>query len=121
MTNEAIIFLESQKLAEAGIIGYTGRTFKMLQADGSEAEYKETEPIHTFKEWKSYGFNFMKGQHAIAKFAIWNYTDKASKETKAARKEAGQDADSPDPHFYMKESAFFSASQVQPIEGSDKR
>ena len=120
MTNETIIFLESQKLAKAGIIGYTGRTFKMVQADGTETVYKETEPIHTFKEWKSYGYNVIKGQHAIAKFAIWNFTEKASKETQAARKECGENPEGPDPHFYMKESAFFSASQVAPIEGSDK-
>jgi len=116
MTNNMIIFYESQELAEAGIIDYTGRTIIVELPDGSKMEAKETEAIHTFQEWKRAGFMVQKGQKAIAKIAIWNFTDKASKATKAAREAAGADTEKPDPHYYMKESAFFKASQVAPIE-----
>lgn len=116
MTNAMIIFNEAQKLAENGTIKYTGRIITVELPDGSKAQAKETEPIHTFAEWKKAGFIVNKGQKAIAKFPIWNFTDKVSKATKAMREAAGIDAEKPDPHYYMKESAFFSASQVAPIE-----
>ena len=112
MTNFDIIFTESQKLAENGVIGYTGRTLTF--DDGSV--YRETEAIHTFAEWKRAGFKVNKGEHAIAKFAIWNYTDKPSRRVQEARTLAGQDTEAPDPHYYMKESAFFKESQVTRIE-----
>ncbi len=116
MTNQMIIFYESQELAEAGVIDYTGRTIIVELPDGSKMEAKDTEAIHTFQEWKRAGYMVQKGQKAIAKIAIWNFTDKASKATKAAREAAGADTEKPDPHYYMKESAFFKASQVAPIE-----
>lgn len=116
MTNADIIFSESQKLAENGAIAYTGRTIPVVLADGTESEIKETEPIHTFAEWKKAGFIVKKGQHAVAKFPIWMYTDRPSRRTQEARQEAGRDTEAPDPHYYMKVSAFFSESQVQPIE-----
>ena len=116
MTNSQIIFDHSQKLAEDGVIAYTGRTIPVLLEDGTESEIKETEPIHTFAEWKKSGFMVQKGQHAVAKFAIWMFTDKPRRSTVAAREAAGQDTEAADPHYYLKESAFFSASQVKPIE-----
>jgi len=116
MTNNQIIFDQSQKLAEDGVIAYTGRTFPVRLEDGTESEIKETEAIHTFAEWKKAGYMVKKGQHAVAKFAIWMYTDRPSRATVAAREAAGQDTEAADPHYYMKESAFFSASQVKPIE-----
>lgn len=116
MTNNMIIFYASQDLAEEGKINYTGRTITVELPDGSKMEVQETEPIHTFQEWKKAGFMVQKGQKAIAKISIWNFTDKASKSTKEAREAAGMDTEKPDPHYYMKESAFFSASQVAPLE-----
>ena len=116
MTNADIIFTESQKLAEDGKIAYTGRSITARRSDGSEVEIKETEPIHTFAEWKKGGYMVKKGQHAVAKFAIWMFTDRPSQRTQEARQEANQDAEAPDPHYYMKVAAFFSASQVKPIE-----
>lgn len=120
MKNNDIIFMESQRLAKDGIINYTGRVFRAQMADGSEVEVKETEAIHTFAEWKKAGYKVIKGQHAIAKFAIWMYTDKPRRATVEARETAGEDAEAPDPHYYMKESAFFSASQVQPMDRDDR-
>ena len=56
MTNAQIIFIEGQKLAEAGIINYTGKVFKALNPAGEEVEVKETEPIHTYATWKELGY-----------------------------------------------------------------
>lgn len=116
MTNNMILFNASQELAENGVIAYTGRTMAYTLPDGSVIEAKETEAIHTFLEWKKAGYMVQKGQKAVAKIAIWNFTDKPSKVTKKIREEAGKDPEAADPHYYMKEAAFFSASQVAPIE-----
>lgn len=112
MTNNQIIFEESQKLAEAGIIEYTGRVFKAINAEGQEVEVKETEEIHTFADWKSRGYFVNKGEKAIARFTIWNFTTKPSKKTKAAREAAGKDTEAEDPRYYMKEACFFKKSQT---------
>lgn len=45
MTNAAIIFEESQKLAEAGTIEYTGRIFSAEDAEGNKITVKETEEM----------------------------------------------------------------------------
>lgn len=115
MTNNQIIFSEAQKLAEAGIIGYTGRVFQAKTADGQTIEVKETEAIHTFMDWKKAGYMVKKGSKAVAKFTIWNFTDKANKADREAAEKEGKEA-AANPHYYMKEAAFFAASQVQPIE-----
>lgn len=115
MTNNQIIFMKEQELAEAGIIAYTGRVFKAKTADGQTIEVKETEAIHTFLDWKKAGYMVQKGQKAIAKFTIWNFTDKASKAAREAAEQEGKEAPE-NPRYYMKEACFFSQSQVQPIE-----
>ena len=115
MTNAMIIFNQSQELAEAGKIAYTGRNIVMI-LDGAPVQVKETEPIHTFAEWKRAGFIVKKGQKAVARFGIWNFTDKPTKATKAAREAAEKDPEAPDPHYYIKEACFFSQSQVEAIE-----
>ena len=116
MTNAVIIWNARHDLAEAGAIAYTGRTMAYTLPDGSVIEDKETEEIHTFLEWKKAGYMVQKGQKAVAKISIWNFTDKPSKVTKKIREDAGKDPEAADPHYYMKEAAFFSASQVAPIE-----
>lgn len=116
MTNADIIFTQSQKLAEQGKIAYTGRVIPVTYADGTQGVIKETEPIHTYAEWKKGGFIVKKGQHAVAKFDIWMFTDKPSRRTQEARAEANQDTESPDPHYYLKMSAFFSRSQVELLQ-----
>jgi hypothetical protein len=73
----------------------------------------EPEPIHTFADWKKRGYFVKKGEKAMARFTIWNFTEKASKLTKANRELAGVDPEKPDPHYYMKEACFFKASQVE--------
>jgi hypothetical protein len=119
MTNAQIIFNESLELMKDGIIGTTGRQIKIsYEKDGEQVEeiINEPEPIHTYKEWQNLGMQVQKGQKAIAKFTIWMFTDKPSKAALVAAAAAGKEEVDADPHYYMKEAAFFSASQVAPAE-----
>ena len=105
MTNEMIIFGESQRLANAGKIAYTGRVYEMLDAEGNAITVKETEPIHTYNVWKEMGFQVQKGQKAITKLTIWKHTSKVNEET----------GEQEDPRMFMKTAAFFSRAQVEAI------
>ena len=129
MTNAQIIFNESLDLMNEGIIGTTGRQITIkYEKDGEEITeiVNEPEAIHTYKEWQNLGMQVQKGQKAIAKFTIWMYTDKKSKLSKEdadkinaiAEGINAQEGDeiSKNGHYYMKEAAFFSASQVAPAE-----
>ena len=112
MTNAMIIFKESQKLAEAGKINYTGRTFKAMNMAGEEVEYKETEEIHTFAAWKDQGYKVKKGQHAVAQFPIWKYTSKID----TIPMEDGTEHEFENSKMFMKKASFFSRSQVEEIK-----
>ena len=90
MTNNQIIFSMEQQLAEEGKIKYTGRIMKATTPEGEEIEIKETESLHTYKEWQSLGFQVKKGQKAIAKFTIWNFTNKPSKAVREAAEKEGK-------------------------------
>ena len=114
MTNNDIIFTESQKLAEQGIIDYTGRTFVFEDADGNEIEVRETEPIHTFAAWKSLGYKVKKGEKAVAQFTIWKHSK--AKMTELPQPD-GETALVPDKgRMFMKKASFFRACQVEKIE-----
>ena len=110
MTNNQIIFNASQQLAEAGRIGYTGRVFQMATPDGETITVKETEPIHTFQHWKELGYSVRKGEKAVAKLTIWKHTTRKPKAD-----EDGETAEA-ESKMFMKVSAFFALSQVQPIK-----
>ena len=106
MTNEQIIFGEAQRLAEQGIIQYTGREFTFEDADGNQTIVKETEPIHTYNAWKALGFQVQKGQKAVAQFTIWKHkSGKVDEETG----EQGKDK------MFMKKASFFTRAQVEAI------
>lgn len=114
MTNADIIFAESQRLAKAGAIKYTGREFKAVDAAGKEIIVKETEPIHTYQIWKSLGYQVQKGEKAVAKITIWKHT--------GPKVETLPMADGSENHYvdkgkmFMKTAAFFSQSQVAAVE-----
>ena len=102
MTNEQIIFSESQRLAKEGVIQYTGREFTAVAADGTKFTVKETEPIHTYNTWKEMGYQVKKGQKAVAQFTIWKYSSKKNEET-----------DQEEGRMFMKRASFFTARQVE--------
>ena len=116
MTNAMIILLESVKLMEEGIIKGTGVKAKVTQADGSIKELDMPEEIHTYNAWKSKGFQVKKGEKAVAKFPIWKYTAKVSKEVAEAVDETDTDHIEGTGKMFMKISAFFTRSQVEPVK-----
>lgn len=113
MTNEMIIMDHAQQLAEEGKIAYTGNTVTLETVDGEGIVFKETEQIHAYARWKAMGFQVRKGEKAVAKFKVWKY---------AAKKKAddGEETDEKESRgkMFMKQAAFFSAAQVEPIQGT---
>jgi hypothetical protein len=116
MNNNQIIFNEAVKAMKAGKIGTTGRMIEVVNGAGEVVTMPEPEEIHTFQDWKARGYFVKKGEKAVARFAIWNYTTKAGKAVKEARKAAGKEEDAPAPHYYMKEAYFFTVNQTSAAE-----
>lgn len=131
MNNSQIIFNNSIKLMEDGIIGTTGRQITIeYEKNGEKIKelINEPEAIHTYAEWKKAGFQVQKGQKAIAKITIWMWTEKKGKMTKEQADNINSimvnadgspvakegDETRENGHYYMKEAAFFKASQVAP-------
>ena len=113
MTNEMIILGEQVRLAEEGKIKYLD-TYSTIVVNGEEKRIQDIEQIHTYTRWKQLGFSVKRGQKAIAKFPIWKYTTKKN----STEQDSSNDTDSSDAknsYCFMKMSAFFSASQVEPI------
>ena len=120
MTNAEIIFNKRVELMNAGIIGKTGRKIKVAYTDDDgntqEMIIDEPEEIHTFQAWKQAGFIVKKGQKAIARFRIWNYTN--GKKGKPTPEEEEEEKKSlvKSGYYYMKESFFFTFAQVAQID-----
>lgn len=113
MTNEQIIFNNSVFLMEQGLLKGTGEKVMFMDEQG-EREVEVPEEIHTFNEWKRMGFMVKKGEHAIAKFPIWQLAGKGRKkkddeagEEDAEKKTGGR--------FYMKVAFFFTREQVKEL------
>lgn len=105
ITNEQIIFNARFELMGQGKIGSTGRMIVLQDDEGNEKEIPEPEIIHTFNGWKERGYKVKKGEHAVAKFGIWKYTGRHEEEDGEITVERG--------HCFIKQSCFFSASQVE--------
>lgn len=71
----------------------------------NEGKMTIDEDIHTFQGWKSRGYSVKKGEKCIAKFPIWKYTVK--------EKDGEEEA-----HTFMKNSCWFSTSQVERREAT---
>ena len=115
MTNQMIIFLQAQKLAEAGKIKYTGRTFKGVNLLGEEVEFKETEAIHTFATWKSLGFIVKKGQKAVASFPVWKYVIRELPVEEPEDPDVVPGKPKTSEKMIMKVAAFFTREQVEEL------
>lgn len=104
MTNATIILNESLHLMESGILAGSGEF--ITTETGEEIELPEA--IHTFNYWKQAGFKVKKGEHAIAKFPIWKHTIKKVEDPEGNEEEKSR--------MFMKVSAFFKFSQVEPLK-----
>ena len=108
MTNAEIISNAQFALMDAGKIGSTGRTLEVRDEAGNIFTMPEPEPIHTFNYWKEIGYSVRKGEKAVTKLCIWKYTSKRKTDEDGNEQE-------PESRMFMKTSAFFALSQVQPI------
>jgi len=104
MTNAMIIFMESQRLAEDGVLNYTGREATYLDENGEEQTYKEVEPIHTYAMWKELGYQVQKGEKAKAQIMIWKFV--------SGKEDAEEEKDD---KMFMKKASFFTQAQVKAI------
>lgn len=116
MTNAQIIFNESVRLMEEGIIGTTGIKIEVVMENGKNVSMLEPEPIHTYAAWKSLGYQVKRGETAIAKFLIWKAgkSRQQQEETEAAA-ENGTEISPERVRMFMKTAHFFKISQVERI------
>lgn len=114
MNNATIIFNSSIQLMKEGVLEGTGEFLTVKYDDGHTEEVEVPEPIHTYQAWKALGYQVRKGEKAIAKFMIWKYTEKKSKEDKV---EIGvKEGDTIKSSMFMKMAAFFKMSQVEKVK-----
>ena len=113
MTNAMILMIETQKLAEEGILKYTGRTFQGMNMAGEEITVKEVEPIHTYAGWKDRGYIVKKGAKSEIKFPIWHY--RRSKPKDMSEEEAQTKG-----YCYMRVAAWFKFDQVEKPKDKEK-
>jgi hypothetical protein len=120
MTNAMIIFNESVRLMEEGKIKGTGKFITVENEDGTKTELELPEELHTFQKWKELGYSVKKGEKAKATFSIWKHTTKmlntntGNAETDKMNQQINDQGG--ESKMFMKLSAFFTFSQVQPIK-----
>lgn len=111
MTNSAIILNESFRLMEQGVLSGSGRFVQVDGENGLET-IELPEDIHTFAAWKARGFIVRKGEHAIAAFHVWKYSDRRRADTENGDTDGEQENGG---RCFLKKSFFFKASQVEKI------
>ena len=67
--------------------------------------------LHTFNGWKERGFKVKRGEHAIARFSIWKHATRKTKDDDGVEVEAVDLSG----RCFLKESCWFSDSQVEPV------
>ena len=105
MKNETIIMNERLALMEQGVIGTTGKTITITNAEGKKVKVQEPEEIHTYGGWKKVGRQVMKGEKAKASFMIYKHTVKKAKEENAEDKE----------YMFQTKAFWFKESQTEAI------
>ena len=114
MTNAMIIFWASCKLMEDGVIGTTGRSCEIEDAEGNKRVMMEPEPIHTYAHWKKLGYQVKRGEKNIAEIMIW----KAGKgKSRQESDEEQLDGENPEVRMFRKTAFFFKMSQCEKIAG----
>lgn len=118
MTNAQIIFNESVRLMEDGIIGTTGLKIEVVMENGKTVSMLEPEPIHTYAAWKSLGFQVKRGETAIAKFLIWKAGKNRQQEAAETAAENNVEISPERVRMFMKTAHFFKISQVEQISAT---
>lgn len=118
MTNAQIIFNESIRLMDEGIIGTTGVKVEVIMDNGEAVFMMEPEAIHTYAAWKSLGYQVKRGETAIAKFMIWKAAKNRQQEEQQeldATSENGTEISTERVKMFMKMAHFFKSTQVERI------
>lgn len=115
MTNEEIVMRESVDLMKQGILACAGQ-FEAKDEDGNTIMVDVPEEIHTYQEWKLMGKQVKKGEHAIAKFAVW----KPVKGKKKDESEQGETNIEIKKRFIMCNASWFKGSQVEEVSVDTK-
>lgn len=111
MTNAEIIMITKTALYDAGILKGTGRMLEAKDAEGNPIEIPEIEDIHTFAAWQRLGYKVKKGEHAVAKFAIWKHFSK-----KVEVEDGDGDTKTIDKgRMFLKDAFWFTRAQVEVI------
>ena len=120
MTNNMIIMNASIELMKEGKLKGTGEFARFTDDNGNYFEQEIPEEIHTFQGWKSRGFQVKKGEKSKIKITIWKHVTKKAKEdtaseelnkmNQAINEQGGEE------RMFMTTSAFFTASQVEPLK-----
>ena len=113
MTNEEIVMRESVELMKQGVIACAGQ-IDVIDENGNKSKMDIPESIHTYQEWKELGYQVKKGEHAIAKFAVWKPTKR--KEVKNEDEENDNKKVEARPTFFMANASWFKISQVEKIQ-----
>jgi len=117
MTNAQIFMIETQRLAEEGVLKYTGNVFTGVNLAGEEVEIKEVEQICTVKVWNKLGYKIKKGEHAKCKFRIW-FRDNGKR--KKVEEDDENDGEERKPGFYKALASFFTIDQVELKSNKEK-
>ena len=116
MTNAQIIFNESVKLMNDGIIGTTGRQITMVRPDGTKEIINEPETLHTYAVWKANGRQVKKGAKAKANIYIWKHVPK-TEEMEVTYVDGTKGTEEVDASkMFMKKSFFFTYEQTEAIK-----
>lgn len=120
MTNNEIILGASLRLMAEGKLRGTGRYMNVRRDDGTTEAIEIPEPIHTFNGWKAAGYSVKKGEKSSIRIVIWKHTARmldtntGNAETDAMNAEINREGG--ETRMFMKNAAFFTFAQVEPIK-----
>ena len=115
MNNVSIIALEKERLANEGLLKFTGGTVTVFDPK-TEAEFEipEVEEINTVAGWNKRGYKVKKGATCGIKFKIWTYKKGKAQEQEPEDGEQEQEQ-KVGGKCYMKMAYWFTRDQVEPI------
>ena len=115
LTNAMIIFNESMRLMDEGVLKGSGKYIEVEKEDGTTEKIELPEPIHTYKHWQELGYQVKRGETSFIKFDTW-YFKKGKKFVEA---ESGEEREGRG-KCYMRLTSFFTMAQVKKNDDDKK-
>jgi hypothetical protein len=66
-------------------------------------------PVHTYAEWKAFGFQVKRGEKAIIETRLWRFSSKAV----TIKDNDGNETEEQDNHYYLAKAFLFDIKQVE--------